>query len=148
MARKKVPDLKAPKGRKQIALPLPWVVVFAVCGLSAVAAAAWDARACTAELEEAQNALMKILELERKYQAKAGRYAEMAPCSFTEDGATTCVSRIGFSLVGTSHLAYRVDTDVKTFVATAIGVSPRHRGSVVRLDQSGALDLRGAVCRE
>lgn len=148
MVKQKVPDLNAPKRRKQLALPIPWVVALLVCGFASAAYAAWDTVACVGELEEAQNALIKILELEKKYQAKNGRFVSMAPCHFTEDGNTTCVSRIGFSMVGTSHFAYRIDADDRGFVATAIGVSPRHRGSVVRLDETGALDLRAAVCRE
>jgi hypothetical protein len=148
MARQKVPDLQAPKRRKQLALPVPWVAALVVAGVASLGAAAWDARSCVGELEEAQNALVKILELERKYEAKAGRFAPMAPCHFTDDGAATCVSRIGFSIIGTSHFAYRVDSDGETFIATAVGATDRHRGSVIRMDQTGRLDMSGAMCRE
>ena len=148
MARQKVPELKEAKRRKQIALPIPWVVALVVCGLGAIGAAAWDARSCVGELEEAQNNLMRILELERKYKARTGQFVSMAPCHFADDGSATCVSRIGFSMVGNSNFAYRVDAEGDGFVATAIGISPRHRGSTVRLDHTGTLDMSGAVCRE
>ena len=148
MAKQKVPDLKAPKRRKQIALPIPWVVVLLVCGVASVGYAAWDTRACVGELEEARNNLMRILDLERKYKVASGSFTPMAPCHFVDEGVATCVSRLGFTMIGTSHFAYRVDVAGDTFTATAVGVSARHRGSVVRIDQSGTLDLSGAVCRE
>lgn len=120
-------------------------VLCATAAIASVSWAMWDDYACTAEQEEAVASLMKIHELEAAYKKARGTYEPMAPCSFTQEGRT-CVSRIGFTMIGTSHFAYRVDLQGAGYLATAVGARGRHFGSVITIDQTGTLNMGAATC--
>lgn len=131
--------------RRRIELPAFVVALCVSAGGLLGAWAWWDAYSCTAELDEPKSALAKIVELEKKHKGEKGVYAGMEPCSFHPVG-DTCLSRLGFSILGESLFAYRVDLTEAGFTATAVGAGGRHFGSVVRVDETGQLDLSGAMC--
>ena len=130
------------------------MIVLGVSGsLSALGITKYEGFVCHTQQQEARATLQEIFQVESALFAETGVYALMQSCTFGYGPPVCSNNFITITFPGRSRFTYSVptaDTVPNTpnagFIAEADGNAGKVVGSILKIDQNGALQVEASVC--